>query len=99
MRRLTAASPLLHILVCVNVREDAGMPSCGPNGGEAVWEALRDGVQQRGLLGQVWVTRTGCLGWCHAGGTTVAVYPEGAFYRGVAPADTAALLDLHLEGA
>jgi (2Fe-2S) ferredoxin len=93
-----------HLLVCTNARDaSAGMPSCAGPGrdaaanGEAVWEALRAWVSAHGLLAKVWVTKTGCIGWCHAQGVSVAVYPEGELYRCVTVHDCAALIQRHLQ--
>jgi (2Fe-2S) ferredoxin len=79
------------------------MPSCAGAGrspdvhGEAIWATLRAWVTQHGLLAKVWVTKTGCLGWCDASGVTVMIYPEGARYRRVQLSDCPALIERHLK--
>lgn len=85
----------LHVLVCTNTRPPGGLPSCGPAGAEDVYAALRAWVVEHRLLAKIWITQTACLGWCNSEGTTVAVYPEGLFYRRVTEADCATLIDQH----
>lgn len=92
----TGWSPRLHVLVCTNHRTAGDMPSCAPNGGEQVLAALRAAARRRRLGPEVQIGAAGCLGWCHAEGVTVAVWPAGVFYRRVGVADCDALLARHL---
>ncbi|TVQ97254.1 MAG: (2Fe-2S) ferredoxin domain-containing protein [Deltaproteobacteria bacterium] len=85
--------PRLHVLVCTNERPPDDLPSCAPNGAREVLDALRAAARRRGLRVEVQITPTGCLGWCHAEGTTVAAWPAGRFHRHVRPTDAEALLD------
>ncbi len=62
-----------HVLVCTNAREPGGLPSCGEVG-EAIFARLKARQTGEGLARSYWVTRTGCLGYCHAAGATVAIY-------------------------
>lgn len=90
-------SPALgHILVCVNERRDSELPSCGDGRSEEVYEAFRRWLTAHRLLTRIWLTQTSCLGWCHEEGTTVAIYPEGAWYRAVTPEDCQQLIERHL---
>ena len=79
-----------HVLVCGNV-------DCAEKGSLALIEDLRRLIKQSAIADDVRVTRTGCMGRCGEG-PTVVVYPDGIWYRGVAPADAAALVDDHLVG-
>jgi sirohydrochlorin cobaltochelatase len=79
-----------HVLVCGNV-------DCAERGSLALIEEIRRFVKQAGIAPDVRVTRTGCMGRCGEG-PTVVVYPDGIWYRGVAPADAASLVDDHLVG-
>ncbi len=77
-----------HVLVCTNV-------DCAERGSVPLVEALRDELKDRGLDRTVRVTRTSCMGRCGEG-PTVAVYPDGVWYRGVVAADAAELVSEHL---
>lgn len=79
-----------HVLVCGNV-------DCAGNGSIRALAALRSGLKRRGLLKQVLVTQTSCMGHCGAG-PNVVVYPDGIWYRGVVEDDIEELIDEHLVG-
>lgn len=76
MQRGTA--PNRHLFVCVNRRSewDPLGSGCGDRG-EALYASLKACVAQRGLVRDVWVTRTLCLGLCPRRGGALASYPEG----------------------
>lgn len=51
-------------------------------------------VAKRGVVTDVWVTKTHCLGICPKQGATVAVYPSSEPIRvGLGPSDVPALFD------
>lgn len=77
-----------HVLVCGNV-------DCVDRGSIGVIEALRASVQDVGRSREIRVTRTACMGRCGEG-PTVAVYPDGVWYRGVRPSDVAEIVREHL---
>jgi sirohydrochlorin cobaltochelatase len=77
-----------HVLVCGNV-------DCVDRGSLGVIEALRASVQHAGRAREIRITRTACMGRCGEG-PTVAVYPDGVFYRGVRPSDAAEIVGEHL---
>lgn len=79
------------ILVCLNERP-GGEPACGGRGSKAIADGLKNGVNERGLKGQVRVTKTHCLGLCELG-PNVMVFPDGKLFSGVGPGDVPALLD------
>jgi (2Fe-2S) ferredoxin len=54
-------------------------------------------VRDAALDDDVRVTRTSCLGRCGEG-PTVAVYPDGVWYRGVAAGDAQELVREHVVG-
>ncbi|MEK7468886.1 MAG: (2Fe-2S) ferredoxin domain-containing protein [Planctomycetota bacterium] len=78
-------------LICLNERPE-GEASCGERGSKAVADAIKQGVNDVGLKGQVRVTKTHCLGLCQLG-PNVVVYPEGTLLSGVTPADVPAILE------
>jgi (2Fe-2S) ferredoxin len=86
----------VHLFVCQNERPSAGRPSCAARGGAQVLAALQRAVAADPTLGaEVAVTPCGCLGPCYDG-PMVVVYPDGVWYRGVAPEDVPEIVDSHL---
>ncbi len=79
-----------HVLVCGNV-------DCASRGSIALIAELRRALRRVGHEREIRVTRTSCMGRCGEG-PTVAVYPDGIWYRGVTPADAKELVDCHLLG-
>ena len=77
-----------HVLVCGNV-------DCAARGSIALITGLRRALRRAGRQREIRVTRTSCMGRCGEG-PTVAVYPDGVWYRGVDPADAGELVDQHL---
>ena len=70
-------APRLHLFICANRRE-AGSPlgtGCAARGDE-VYDALKSAVSRAGLVKEVWVTKTQCLGICPQQGCTVARWPS-----------------------
>jgi (2Fe-2S) ferredoxin len=90
--------PRYHVLICTNTRpEDSRKGSCGRKDAEALVDALKDLVRERGLDGGVMVNRTSCLKHCSRG-VTVAVQPDNAWYGGVTRNDLEEICASHLEG-
>jgi len=79
-----------HVLVCGNV-------DCADGGSIALIDSLRRLVKQAGRQDDIRVTRTSCMGRCGEG-PTVAVYPDGIWYRAVREADAEELVREHLLG-
>lgn len=77
-----------HVLVCGNV-------DCAARGSIALIAGLRRALRRSGLAREIRITKTSCMGRCGEG-PTVAVYPDGVWYRGVNPADANELVDQHL---
>ena len=90
--------PQHHVLVCLNERPaDNPKGSCAQKGAQAVYDALRDKVRDRGLGKRVIVNRTSCLKHCSRG-VTIAVQPDNAWYANVTIADLDEICEQHLEG-
>ena len=74
--------PRLHLLICTNDRrnkpEDT-RPSCCPRVTDEDVKQLKKWVVGQGLSNEIYVTRTGCLGFCHAEGSNAAIYPRKRF--------------------
>jgi (2Fe-2S) ferredoxin len=67
---------MAHLVVCTNRRsEDDPLGGGCAERGEAVYGALRDLLQQRGLRPAVWLARSYCLGSCPKLGCAVMVVP------------------------
>ncbi|MBF6569404.1 MAG: NAD(P)H-dependent oxidoreductase subunit E [Candidatus Binataceae bacterium] len=79
-----------HVLVCGNV-------DCAARGSIALITGLRRALRRIGRNREIRITRTSCMGRCGEG-PTVAVYPDGIWYRNVNPADAQELVDQHLLG-
>jgi sirohydrochlorin cobaltochelatase len=77
-----------HVLVCGNA-------DCADRGSLALLSALRRQIKDAGQRRALRVTRTSCMGRCGEG-PTVAVYPDGVWYRGVKESDAAELVAEHL---
>ena len=87
-----------HVFVCTNRREP-GNPkgSCAEKGGEAIRDAFKQQLHERGMKGRIRANAAGCLDQC-ARGATVVVYPEQVWYGGVTPADVPEIIERHLLG-
>ena len=68
-----------HIFVCVNEREE-DKSCCKEVKGYEIFRALKDFVINNGLASSVWVTKTGCLGFCNDVGCTIVVYPDKVWF-------------------
>jgi NADH:ubiquinone oxidoreductase subunit F (NADH-binding)/(2Fe-2S) ferredoxin len=77
-----------YILVC-------GGTACESNKGVALFSALKKAVEQHGLVNDVQVVRTGCLGFCEKG-PIVKVLPQDTFYVEVTPDDAEAIVKEHI---
>jgi (2Fe-2S) ferredoxin len=86
--------PRAQLFVCVNRRAE-GDPlgeGCAARG-DAAYAALKREVASRGLVRDVWVARSHCVGHCPRRGCTVAVSPGGRYFVEVEPGDAAALVE------
>ena len=77
-----------HVLVCTNI-------DCAARGSIALLAILRRLLKKAGKTREIRVTRTMCMGRCGEG-PTVAVYPDGVWYRGVQAKDAEDLVHEHL---
>lgn len=77
-----------HVLVCGNA-------DCAERGSLGLLEALRREVKGSSNAREIKVTRTACMGRCGEG-PTVAVYPDGVWYRGVREQDASEIVTEHL---
>src|SRR5258708_154076 len=78
-----------HVLVCSG-------ESCGPQGGEAVRDALKQELRTRGLRKLYRDGQCSCIGLCRDGVNAV-IWPEGTYLAGLTAADVPRLVD-YLDG-
>lgn len=83
-----------HFFVCTTERPPFAKPSCGLRRSGRLLEAMVEEVSRLGLLSDVGVTGSACLGPCESGPTMV-VYPEGVWYRGVQVEDVPEIVQSH----
>jgi len=74
---ITEYECLVHVNVCTN-KKPAPKASCAPVGGVEFFQKLKAKTKETGIANDVWVTRTGCLGFCNSVGTTVVIHRKGA---------------------
>ena len=77
-----------YILVC-------GGTACESNRGIALFDALKKAVAENGLVNDVQVVRTGCLGFCEKG-PIVKILPQDTFYVEVTPEDAEVIVKEHI---
>ena len=88
----------VHFFVCTNARaEGSSLPSCGGQGGAAIYQTFTRELSRRGWPGGVKATATGCLTPCQCG-PNVVVYPAGLWYARLTPEDVPALIAYYLDG-
>ncbi|MBI4150059.1 (2Fe-2S) ferredoxin domain-containing protein [Candidatus Woesearchaeota archaeon] len=93
MEPLPVLNPRKHVFVCTNKREPE-KSCCSHVGGEEIFYALKDYVKSHGLASRVWVTRTGCLGFCNNKGTSIVVYPDQKWFLQVTKEDLHTIIDI-----
>ena len=79
-----------HVLLCSG-------GDCKKRGSKKVRKALKEGLRERGMVGDVRVDLVGCLGLCKHGPNAV-VYPGGTWYLGLTDRDMPEIVERHLEG-
>jgi (2Fe-2S) ferredoxin len=87
-----------HVFICTNRREP-GNPkgSCADKDSDAVRDAFKQLLHERGLKGRIRANAAGCLDQCSRG-AAVVVYPEQVWYGGVKASDVPEIIDQHLIG-
>ncbi len=84
MKQITTL-PQKHIFICVNNREQGSC--CLKVSGIEVFQKIKSFILANGLAGRVWVTKTGCQGFCNDIGTIVTIYPDQKIYSEVRTED------------
>ena len=87
-----------HVFVCTNEREPGDARGCcKARGADAVAEAFKKQLYERGFKRVVRPNKAGCLDQC-ARGVVVVVYPEQVWYGGVRPEDVEEIISSHIVG-
>ena len=88
--------PVKHILVCTNEREQE-KECCSHTGSYEIFRELKDWVKANGLSSSIWVTRTGCLGFCNKVGATIVIYPDQLWFKEVKKEELQKIKDFILD--
>lgn len=83
MKKVDFLVPKLHILICVNDRENSDKVSCfknHPNLKEDI-KNLKEWLISKNLIKKVKITRTSCLGICPSEGIIIMIYPPQEYYQ------------------
>ena len=82
-----------YIFVCENEREK---DDCCGAAGKKVREALKELVKEKGLSGDIRVSRSGCLDVC-AEGPNVLLMPDNVWLKQVTEKDVPRILEMALK--
>ena len=64
---------------------------------DEIFRELKDWTKANGLAGSVWVTRTGCLGFCNTIGATIVIYPDELWFKEVKKEELQKIKDFILD--
>lgn len=90
--------PQKHIFICSSSRPTGQQKGvCHTKGGVDIMMSFMEEIEERDLGGEVFISNTGCLGFCDKG-PVVIIYPDNVWYGGVTPDDVEEIMDEHIEG-
>lgn len=90
--------PKYHIFVCTSSRINGQQKgACHSKESVEIVMSFMEEIEERGFGGEVFVSNTGCLGFCDKG-PVVIVYPDNVWYGGVSADDVEEIMDEHIEG-
>jgi predicted metal-binding protein len=75
MKSEEASECRVQVFVCTNERP-APKTGCKNFGGQEFYDRLKKKLKENGRS-DIWLTRTGCLGFCNPVGTTVSIHSVG----------------------
>ncbi len=75
----------LHVFVCVNER--INKDSCSHTISQKDFYELKKWAKEEGLIPNIFITKTGCLGFCNPIGGCIAIYPNKKFYSEIKSID------------
>lgn len=85
-----------HIFVCTNQRT-LPKSGCGDIQGHEFRMALKQALKDRGMIENIRVNQSGCLGFCTKG-IVMVIYPEGIWYQNLRIEDLPAIVDSIVSG-
>ncbi|KER09097.1 MAG: hypothetical protein HY22_13860 [[Candidatus Thermochlorobacteriaceae] bacterium GBChlB] len=84
------------VYVCTNTRSETNpKPSCGRRGADALFQAMKDGLEKSGL-DTVELDTSSCLGACE-NGCSILVHSDTTWYGGVTEADVPEIIEQHFK--
>ena len=86
-----------QLLVCTYGEDCARELKARDGGAMALADHLKEARTRAGLKRDLYVTKTGCMGWCeHA--PVVQLLPEGKVYKDLSPEEAPALVAAMMDG-
>lgn len=90
--------PKKHIFICSSSRPTGQQKGvCHTKGGVDIMMSFMEEIEERDLGGEVFISNTGCLGFCDKG-PVVIIYPDNVWYGNVTVDDVEEIMDEHIEG-
>jgi (2Fe-2S) ferredoxin/predicted O-methyltransferase YrrM len=83
-----------HVVMCTQQKVE-NVPCCAAAGAAAAVNALREELSKQGLVDEVLVSTTGCLGACEHGPVMI-VYPDAIWYGKATAAEMPEIVRSHL---
>lgn len=80
-KETTIPPPQIHLLICINKRENSDMPHCSLNFTFEDFKKFKKWIIDEKLLLKIKVTATHCLGMCTKGNSICMLYPKGEYYH------------------
>ena len=85
MEELQIKKPKIHLFLCTNDRslKDDPRPSCGPKISKETFKEVKEWIKEKGLVDEVRINRTHCLGFCNAKGGVGVITPSMKYIVGL----------------
>jgi len=77
--------PRMHVFVCTNDRSgipNNETPSCGPRITDQDVKDIKFWLRTQGY-GDIFCTKTKCLGFCNEESSVICIYPQGKYIKGI----------------
>ncbi|MFT4244635.1 MAG: (2Fe-2S) ferredoxin domain-containing protein [Candidatus Woesearchaeota archaeon] len=80
-KETTIPSPQIHLLICINKRENSDMTHCNLQFTREKFKEFKKWIIEEKLVLKVKVTATYCLGMCTKNNAICMLYPKGEYYH------------------
>lgn len=80
-KETTIPSPQIHLLICINKRENSDMPHCNLQFTREKFKEFKKWIIEEKLVLKVKVTATYCLGMCTKNNAICMLYPKAEYYH------------------